>query len=96
MAGPGQGLGGVGDIISGGKQRKACVAQIVAAQILQITRPVKFFFFFLVLGFNLISKGASLPEDHYVVSPQRKRPFICVIQIKLDFFACTFKRLILA
>ena len=46
MAGPGQGLGGVGDIISGGKQRKACVAQIVAAQILQITRPVKFFFFF--------------------------------------------------
>lgn len=46
MAGPGQGLGGVGDIIGGGKKRKACVAQIVAAQILQVTRPVTFFFFF--------------------------------------------------
>lgn len=56
---------------SGEQQRKTCVLQIAAAQILQITRPVKTFFF-LVLGFNLVFKGASLPEDHFQVFAEDK------------------------
>lgn len=69
-------LGGL-DGITGhwrrGGQKKRYVRHTMAAQILQITRPVK------RLGeghYNLILKTTSLPKNHDEVSTEEKTPYL--------------------